>query len=159
MKSSYSEGYSVSHYVSYNDASLDASHDAATKNMGSNWFTPSKDQYTALANACGNNWKTLSGKVTEGGIYKLSATQTYEPGYTGVAGTLFVSTSDITKRVFFPNTGYIIGTSLYNGGTYAPNWTSTLNTSQGKGYYFDSSGGGFGSDTRVYGHTVRGVSY
>lgn len=158
MKSSYPSGYDVSHYVSYNESSLNAAHDAATQNLGSNWFTPSKDQYTDLVNACGGMWKTLTGKVTEGGIYTLSEDQTYEPGYTGVAGILFVSTSDITKRVFFPNTGYIMGTSFYGGGAYGSCWTSTLNTSTGKAYYYNNTGG-FYTDSRVYGHTVRAVSY
>ena len=158
MKSSYPDGYSVSQYVSYSESKLDAAHDAATKNLGSSWFTPSREQFTALVEACGNTTKTLTGKITEGGIYALSETQTYEPGYTGVAGTLFVSTSDITKRVFFPYTGYISGTGLYGGGTYYYSWTSDLNTSSGKAYYYSNSMG-FGTDSRVYGHTVRGVSY
>lgn len=157
MKSSYPSGYSVSHYVSYSEATLDASHDAATRNLGSNWFTPSKDEFTALAEACGSTWKTLTGKVTEGGIYTLSETQTYEPGYTGVAGILFVSTSDITKRVFFPKAGYITGTDFYGGGTSGSYWTSTLYTSTGKAYYYSITGGLY-TDTRAYGHTVRAVS-
>ena len=157
MKSSYTYGYSASHYVSYGESTLDAAHDAATQKMGSNWFTPTRDQYTELYNACGATWKTLTGRVTEGGIYKLSADQTYEPGYTGVAGTLYVSTSDITQRVFFPNAGEIIGTTFQYGGSGAYYWTSQLN-SQGKGSYFSNSLYWSGS-TRSDGHTVRGVSY
>jgi hypothetical protein len=154
MKPSYPSGYSVAHYVSYNGSSLDAAHDAATQNMGTGWFTPTKDQYTALADACGNQWKTLSGRVTEGGIYSLSETQTYEPGYTGVAGTLFVSTSDITKRVFFPNSGYLSGTDFYSGNRF---WTSN-NSGTGKPYYFKA--GTISNDlSKTYGLPVRGVSY
>lgn len=155
MKPSYPSGYSVSHYVSYNNgSSLDAAHDAATQNMGTGWFTPSKDHFTALAAACGNQWKTLSGRVTEGGIYTLSETQTYEPGYTGVAGMLFVSTSDITKRVFFPNAGYIEGTDFYGGSKF---WSSD-NSGTGKPYYFNA--GTISNDlSKPTGLPVRGVSY
>lgn len=154
MKSSYPSGYSVSQYVSYNSGTLDASHDAATKNLGSNWFTPTREQFTALMEACGNTWKTPTEKITEGGIYRLSETQTYEPGYTGVAGILYVSTSDITKRVFFPQAGYIDGTSFYGGGKY---WT-TENSGTGKPYYF-TTGGYFNNDySKPTGMTVRGVS-
>lgn len=153
-KSSYPSGYSVSQYVSYNSSTLDASHDAATKNLGSNWFTPTQEQFTALMEACGNSWKTLTGKITEGGIYSLSEDQTYEPGYTGVAGKLFVSTSDITKRVFFPYAGYIWGTSFQSGSRY---WT-TENSGTGKPYYFTT--GGFGRESsKSEGLPVRGVSY
>ena len=122
--------------------------------MGTGWFTPSKDHFTALAAACGNQWKTLSGRVTEGGIYTLSETQTYEPGYTGVAGMLFVSTSDITKRVFFPNTGYIEGTGFYSGSKF---W-SCDNSGTGKPYYFNA--GTISNDlSKPTGLPVRGVSY
>ena len=157
MKSSYPSGYSVAHYVSYGGGTLDASHDAATRTLGNNWSTPTDDQFTALYQACGSSRKELTGKVTEGGVYTLSETQTYEPGYTGVAGVLFVSTSDITKRVFFPNAGYVSGTSFYSGGTGGSYWTSTLNTSSGKAYYYSLTGGLY-TDTRTVGHTVRPVS-
>ena len=158
MKSSYPSGYSVAQYVSYNNSTLDAAHDAATKNMGTGWFTPTKEQFTALMEACGNTRKALKGKITEGGIYSLSETQTYEPGYTGVAGMLFVSTSDITKRVFFPDAGYIEGTGFYSGNMY---WT-TENSGTGKPYYFIPHGGYYdfyNSYSKPTGLPVRGASY
>ena len=132
-RNDYSSGYS--NYPTYTGTTLDASHDAATANWGSTWRTPTKAEYEALAVACsgssanGQTPVTLINTITEGGIYWLSSTQTVEPSYTGVAGLLFVSKSDISKRVFFPASGYVYDTSLYYGGTGGRFWSSSLYTS------------------------------
>ena len=71
---------------------------------------------------------------------------------------LFVSTSDITKRVFFPDAGYIEGTGFYGGSMY---WT-TENSGTGKPYYFIPHGGYYdfyNSYSKPTGVPVRGVSY
>lgn len=93
---------------------LEAMDDAAYQNWGSNWHMPTIADFIALYNACGGDYNnsssmtptTLSGQVKKGGIYWLSADQTYESAYTGVSGILFVSKSDIFYRVFFPVAGY-----------------------------------------------------
>ncbi len=109
-------------------------HDAATVNWGSTWRTPTRADIQALSNACAGTAdnstpKTLTSTITEGGIYWLSATQTHESDYKGVAGVLFVDKADPTKRVFFPAAGYVYSTTLYyagsNGGYY---WSSSLYT-------------------------------
>lgn len=171
-KSGYSSGYSESNYPSYTGSTLDAAHDAATANWGSTWRTPTKADYEALAAACSgssaNSQKpvVLNSTITKGGIYWLSSTQTIESAYTGVAGLLFVSASDISKRVFFPASGYIFDTSLnYSGanpydkdGFY---WSSTLYTSDtSSAYALDFSSPGITPSRgyyRCYGFTVRPV--
>ena len=134
-RNGYSSGYSSDNYPTYTGTTLDASHDAATANWGSTWRTPTKAEFEALAAACSGSSAyvqtpvTLINTITEGGIYWLSSTQTIESAYTGVAGLLFVSASDISKRVFFPASGFVGGTSLSDGGTRGYYWSSSLITS------------------------------
>ena len=121
----------------------------------------------ALAKACsgsdGNQTPVeLTSTITSGGIYWLSSTQTIESAYTGVAGLLFVSASDISKRVFFPASGNVLDTSLYRGGTYGGYWSSSLytsNTNYAYNLWFYSSDvlpSNF--NIRYVGFTVRPVS-
>ncbi len=134
-RNGYSSGYSSDNYPTYTGTTLDASHDAATANWGGTWRTPTKAEFEALAAACsgssanGQTPVNLINTITEGGIYWLSSTQTIESAYTGVAGLLFVSASDISKRVFFPASGRVLGTSLDLGGTDGIYWSSSLYTS------------------------------
>ncbi len=167
-RNGYSSGYSSDNYPTYTGTTLDASHDAATANWGSTWRTPTKAEFEALAAACSgssaNNQKSveLINAITEGGIYWLSSTQTIESAYTGVAGLLFVSASDISKRVFFPAAGYVFDSSLYYGGTNGSYWSSSLLTSNSSRAYslnFNSSSVSPSSlSNRCYGFTVRPVS-
>ncbi len=167
-RNGYSSGYSSDNYPTYTGTTLDASHDAATANWGGTWRTPTKAEFEALAAACsgssanGQTPVTLINTITEGGIYWLSDTQTIESAYTGVAGLLFVSASDISKRVFFPASGNVSDTSLYNGGKEGRYWSSSLNTSESNYAYrleFHSSRVYPSvSHYRYYGLTVRPVS-
>ena len=103
----------------------------------------------------------LTNTITEGGIYWLSSTQTIESAYTGVEGLLFVSKEDISKRVFFPASGYVYGTSHSYGGTYGDYWSSSLHMWDTNAYYlsFDSSRVSPSyNDVRYYGRMVRPVS-
>ena len=140
-RNGYSSGYRIDNKPTYTGETLDASHDAATANWGGTWRTPTEAEYEALAAACSGssaNGQTpveLTNAIDEGGIYWLSSTQTIEPAYTGVAGLLFVSKADISRRVFFPASGYVSGTSLCNGGTGGGNWSSSLYTSYTDGAY------------------------
>ena len=168
-KSGYTTGYSSSNYPTYTGTTLDASHDAATANWGGSWRTPTNEEYEALAKACSGsseNGQTpveLSNTITEGGIYWLSSTQTIEPSYTGVAGLLFVSKTDISKRVFFPACGRGFDTKLNRGGENGYYWSSTLNTSftdkAYQLYFHDNLVSPSNTYERYYGLSVRPVSY
>jgi hypothetical protein len=166
-RNGYSSGYSSHNYPTYTGTTLDASHDAATANWGGTWRTPTKAEFEALSAACSgssaNNQTpvTLINTITKGGIYWLSSTQTIESAYTGVAGLLFVSKADISKRVFFPASGHVGGTSLYNGGTNGVYWSSSLFPSDSRlAYYlsFDSDVCPSNEYYRWIGHSVRPVS-
>ncbi len=167
-RNGYSSGYSSDNYPTYTGTTLDASHDAATANWGGTWRTPTKAEYEALAVACSgssaNNQTpvNLINTITEGGIYWLSSTQTIESAYTGVAGLLFVSASDISKRVFFPASGRVDDTGLYEVGALGIYWSSSLETSYtNNAYYLDFTSWYVNpsNDNRRYrGFTVRPVS-
>ena len=165
-RSGYANGYSEDNYPTYIWATLDADHDAATAAWGKDWHTPTNSDFNALISACttndyGQEPTILSGTVMEGGIYWLSAAQTYEPEYSGVAGVLFVSMNDITKRIFFPACGYIEKWELKYAGKFGDYWSASL--SQSNTYYarhlsisssfFTSSS----SSLRCGGITVRAV--
>lgn len=125
------QGYTMR--PNYAEEELDAEHDAATQAWGGTWRTPGRVEFEALAEACTGSKSIqtateLTSKVEKGGIYRLSADQTFEPEYTGVAGILFVAQADITKKVFFPATGYMSGTTWSNPGTYGYLWSSSLYT-------------------------------
>ena len=139
-KEDYSAGYDEP-YPDYIDDTLDAAHDAATAAWGGTWRTPTNAEFTSLVKACtGSDGDyqfpvELTSTITEGGIYWLSAEQTIEPTYTGIAGMLFVSASDINKRVFFPTCGLINGNTKLNlGRTHGEYWSSSLVTSDNDNY-------------------------
>lgn len=167
-RNSYSSGYSSDNYPTYTGTTLDASHDAATAKWGSSWRTPKREDFMALAKACSGSDSNgqapieLINTITEGGIYWLSSTQTIESAYTGVAGLLFVSKADISKRVFFPACGIVLDTSLYNGGTDGFYWSSSLYPSNTNyAYYlrfYSSSVNPSSYSSRYRGFTVRPVS-
>ena len=166
-KDGYSSGYSYDNFPTY-IGTFDASHDAATANWGGTWRTPTKAEFEALAAACSGssaNGQTpvkLINAITEGGIYWLSSTQTIESAYTGVAGLLFVSASDISKRVFFPASGGVYDTGLSDGGTYGDYWSSSLDTSYARTAFllnfYSSNVLPSNSGFRYCGFTVRPVS-
>ena len=165
-KDGYAQGYSEDSY-SNPPITLDAYNDAATANWGSSWRTPTHDEFFALFEACsGSNSDQqipvkLTEPVTSGGIYWLEATQTFEPKYTGVVGVLFVSASDITKRVFFPVCGTINNTALYDGGKFCRYWSLPPDDRDGPYNCYLNSAYVYPSSwlfRPYYGHPVRPVS-
>ena len=163
-------GYSSDNYPTYTGTTLDASHDAATVNWGGSWRTPTNAEFRALAKACtgsdNDSQSTIDSElissITKGGIYWLSSTQTIEPAFTGVAGLLFVSKADISKRVFFPACGCVDGKSLSYGGYYAYYWSSSKSASQDSKAFRLNFTDSFillaSTDFRFLGFTVRPVS-
>ena len=129
-KSGYSSGYYDNGNPGYSEDILDKAHDAATANWGGTWRTPTSEDFIQLIENCSGSSDLnqpiteLSSSITEGGIYWLSAEQTFEPAYTGVAGVLFVSKDDIIQRVFFPAAGYVEQTSYYSGNEWGAYWSA-----------------------------------
>ena len=173
-KDNFSDGHSIANqdtWPTYKNTKLDAEHDAATANWGGSWRTPTEDECKALVKACSGSDKNfqkpieLISTIIEGGIYWLSSMQTIEPNYTGVAGLLFVSKDDISKRVFFPAAGRIFGTSFCDGGIAGDYWSASIktdNTWMAKELNFTTDNTWYvfpsGDSSRCQGQTVRPVS-
>ena len=109
---------------------LTSNYDAVTQKWGDNWRTPTKEDYDTLVKACTGSTSSqplsyLSTDSPTGGIYLISASQTYLSEYTGIAGILFVDMEDTSKRVFFPSAGYCYDSNFYSGGTTGFYWTSS----------------------------------
>lgn len=166
-KNGFGNGYNNS--PDYIGEELDAAHDAATANWGDEWRTPTLFEFYELAEACTDNLDANgyytpiepTTKIDEGGIYWLDKEQTIEPAYTGVAGMLFVSKDNISKRVFFPASGDSFETSFQDIGELGFYWSSTLYTKDNayayrlfltKGLFYSSS-----TINRSYGFPVRPV--
>lgn len=129
-KNEYPEGY--------RDTGKKGEEDAATVNWGSNWRTPTKEEFDALFRACGAvlykfELPEPTEKITKGGMYYLREYQTVEPEYSGVEGVLFVDVSNPEKRLFFPNCGYLIGDEKNQRLGVSSYWTTTK--ANGDQYY------------------------
>ena len=165
-KNGYTNGY-IDNYPTYTSMTLDATHDAATANWGGTWRTPTPDEYRALFIVCLGSSSSnltpveLTSTITDGGIYWLSSTQTIESAYTGVAGLLFVSKNDISKRVFFPACGSA-GTFLQGGGKSSSYWSSSHSSyDSGAAHAMHISSSSVypsGSGSTNMGYSVRPVS-
>ncbi len=132
----FTEWSSTPYYSSSKNLTL--SNDAANYEWGGAWRMPTQKEFIALFKACGvtNTWGSYllvlsNNTVTKGGIYKISKGEVVDGTTYNVAGTLFVATSDISKRVFFPAASRI---EQVNFDTATPTrsyyWTSTLNSSK-----------------------------
>lgn len=122
---------------------LEASDDAATVNMGSNWRMPTYDEFYELINSA----NTTSAWTTVNGVY----------------GAMFTSKKSgfTDKYVFFPAAGECYSGTYYGAGSVGYVWSSSLypsNANSGRGLYFYSEGRNLNSYyRRYYGFSVRGV--
>lgn len=122
---------------------LDLEDDAANVNMGGNWHMPSKEQFNELIANTNSTWENN---------YNGS----------GINGSLFISKSDESKKLFIPASG-TLDDGYY---TYAGNrfdiWGNSIDTSyssfeNGITLYSDSDGSKVSQDSRYKGICVRGV--
>ena len=132
--------YNGSGYTKYTSsgATLEASDDAATYEMGNGWHIPTQADFQTLYNACGGSGDYItpttisSGSSYSKGIYWLtgaSSPVTIGSDTYKVNGLLFVQDAD--THVFFPAAGYIRQNGMNKVGQDGNYWTSTLN-SEGK---------------------------
>ncbi|MCQ2153945.1 MAG: hypothetical protein MJY44_05195, partial [Bacteroidales bacterium] len=132
---------------------------------GAGWRMPTKEDFTALANACNEGGYT-SGSFTpntstnpSGAGASVSKGIYWCTSYDGVAGLLFC---DGTNRLFFPAAGRGYHTSFFYAGILGYYWSGSLGTSNiGIAYslYFKGSEvNPRGSDGRCSGRSVRPVS-
>ena len=115
--------------------------DAATCHMGGAWRMPTAEEFQELCDNTTSKW-----------------VEDYQGS--GVSGRLFTSKVN-GNELFFPATGYCSYGSVYDTGSYAFVWSSSLYTSNpcaAYGSYFNSSSA-YPQDyySRYYGFSVRGV--
>lgn len=114
----------------YNDNSdLDAQHDAATVNMGSNWRMPTKAEFQELLDNCDCEW-------------------TDDYNGTGVAGRIVKSRNN-SNSLFLPASGYRDGyrdgSELWDDGSDGYYWSSSVYDVGGNAWFLDF--GHFFADT------------
>lgn len=123
---------------------LEASDDAVTAAWGGNWRMPTVSEYVALGTATTSAW-----------------TSDYEGS--GVGGLVLTSTSDSSKKLFFPAVGYCRNGSVSGSDSDGFYWSSSLlksSQTRNMAYYlaFNSSTTYWNeSISRLYGFPVRGV--
>ena len=131
---------------------LESGDDAATTNWGSNWRTPTKDEFLSMCRNCYIEWASdyngVAGVIVyyakanaDKGLFKgassnkkITSDKTYYSAYSEEMPAY--TTSD--AHVFFPAAGQAKGTSLSNAGAYSYYMSSTLyvsNSSVASCYY------------------------
>jgi uncharacterized repeat protein (TIGR02543 family) len=120
-------------------STLDASHDAATVNMGSDWRMPTQAEFQELLDNCEWEWTDdYNGK--------------------GVRGFIVWDIRFHKTHIFFPAAGYLLNASenrtVRNNGFY---WSSMVNNSGACELNFYSGGRSVDYDGRAWGRSVRAV--
>ncbi len=112
-------GYKLESNIDYKiESNIDMAHDAARVNMGEPWQMPTEEQIKELFDNCDWVRKTIN----------------------GING--YIVTSKINGNViFFPASGYGLGTSWYNRGSYGYYWSSSWNSALNARYLNFNSGG------------------
>ena len=122
---------------------LEASDDAAQANWGGSWRMPTITEFTALGTATTSAW-----------------TADYEGS--GVAGLVFTSKADSSKKLFFPASGYCSDGSMADVGRCGYYWSSLLYsddfTYAHNLYFAKNSMYMDGDSIRSIGYLVRGVA-
>ena len=120
-----------------NLTTLEASDDAATVNLGGGARTPTKDEWEELIDHTTSTWITRN----------------------GVNGRLLTAANG--KSLFLPASGRRYGSDLSNAGECGSYWSSTLSTdlpvSAWYFYFYSVNQSMYGSGSRNYGFSVRGV--
>lgn len=130
------EVYSEDTYKYHDSPSiLDATHDAATVNCGSDWRMPTNEEFQELIDNCDWEW-----------------TENYN--HSGIDGCVFKSRSN-TNTIFIPVAGYRKDSKLYNRGVY---WSlSVYSSSASSGLKFTSDDVSTALIYRYVGLPIRAV--
>lgn len=149
----------------YTGSKLDAEHDAATVNMGSDWRMPTYREITELVENTQHYYISLDGTVV-GGPFNYN-TSSSDKGLDGskLRSICFVKkgdTFDYNNRsnfIEFPFAGYCSGGLLGSEGLNGVVWSSSVSGSYARNLLVSSSGNvlGVGSLFRYFGLSVRGV--
>ena len=148
--------YSTTLGGQYTGSTLDAEHDAATVNMGSDWRMPTSAETVELVENTDHYYIGENGNIVE----ELDGSK--------LRSICFVKKDeafDYNNRsnfIEFPFAGYCFGSLLGGDGLNGYVWSSSVDESNvegARGLYFSSGGylGGGSSSYRFYGRSVRGV--
>ena len=132
-------GYTSANYTDpeCSSTTLDATHDAATANWGSDWRMPTRSEFNELMSNC--TW-TCTQKDNVNGLLLTSKMD----GYTD-------------KSIFLPAAGYYNSSNLTQNSVYGLYWTSTP-FDETSSYEFNFSYFAMlTSNKRYYGYTIRPV--
>ena len=160
--------YSTTLGGQYTGSTLDAEHDAATANMGSDWRMPTSAETLELVQNTDHYYIDLSGNIVAGPFdYETDSSVKGLDG-SKLRSICFVKKGeafDYNNRsnfIEFPFAGDCFGSLLGNDGLYGYVWSSSVNESSvefARDLGFDS-GGNLDGDFSVYrylGLSVRGV--
>lgn len=108
------------------DLMLKPEYDPAHVKWGEKWRMPNADDIKKLYAACGVTSTSVPvaapSSIKSGGLYWVTAKSTIDGQIYNVDGALFVATTDISKRLFFPSGGCGADTSMMGPGVFL--WTS-----------------------------------
>ena len=146
-----------------NKTTLESWDDPAIWWLGSEYRTPTYTEFQELYNHCGGaNSGSLSGttSVSSKGTYWVAAGTTVNGIKYTNPGRLFVG-QDVTKRVFFPASGYCMDSSVSSAGSTGRYWASSLQSNNTQSAYSFEFASGSVSPTdnsrRFYGYPIRPV--
>jgi len=143
----------------YTGSTLDAEHDAATVNMGSEWRMPTSAETFELVQNTDQYYIDLSGNTVANSNLdgsKLRSICFVQKGAT-------FDYNNRTNFIEFPFAGGCIGSVLDYEGLHGFVWSSSVfegSAENARDLYFGSDGYlyGFSSSSRYYGFSVRGVT-
>jgi hypothetical protein len=161
--------YSTTLGGQYTGSELDAEHDAATVNMGSDWRMPTSAETLELVQNTDHYYIDLSGNIVAGPFdYETDSSDKGLDG-SNLRSICFVKKGEgfnynnRSNFIEFPFAGNCFGSLLGNEGLYGYVWSSSVSESSvefARNLYFSSDGylyGGISNFNRYYGHSVRGV--
>ena len=156
----------------YTSSTLDAEHDAATVNMGSNWRIPTPIEISELVKNTEHYYIDLKGNIIAGPFnYGTNESDKVLDGYKKLRSICFVKKGEVfdydnrSNFIEFPFTGCCKGNILIYKGICSTVWANSLGigeTKDAQDLYFDGSGelricGEYGD--RYYGRSIRGVIF
>jgi hypothetical protein len=162
-----SDTYSTTPGGQYTSSILDAEHDAAAFNMGSDWRMPDVLETRELVQNTDHYYIDLNGNIVAGPFNYETKSTDKGLDYSDLRSICFVkkdTTFDYGKRfnfIEFPFAGHCFGSLIGSDGLDGTVWSSVngRSVSKAREFSFDSGGAIHSSNeyVRYYGFSVRGV--
>ena len=160
--------YSTTLGGQYTGSTLDADHDAATYNMGSNWRMPTSAETLELVQNTKHYYIGEDDSIVAGPFDYGTSTSNKGLDGSKLRSICFVKKGEafdydnLSNFIEFPFAGNCYGSLLRSDGLYGSVWSSSVydgSAEDARFLYFGSDGnlGGDGSSIRYLGLSVRGV--